>query len=294
MHARQTSCHFNPLPPHGGRLADTGKTDAVNEFQSTPSAWRETAAYGGSFSCAIFQSTPSAWRETFAGWLRPVDSEIFQSTPSAWRETLILRRIFAASVFQSTPSAWRETSLSCSESQVPDHFNPLPPHGGRLRLIKFNICMHIISIHSLRMEGDIEEKKQFALGKAFQSTPSAWRETHIYLLLTFTTFYFNPLPPHGGRLIIRFFAYIVNSISIHSLRMEGDTSIALFDFGISISIHSLRMEGDFLPPTLRSAISISIHSLRMEGDIARFSEHFSRIPFQSTPSAWRETLPVFP
>ena len=151
-----------------------------------------------------------------------------------------------------------------------------------------------ISIHSLRMEGDIEEKKQFALGKAFQSTPSAWRETHIYLLLTFTTFYFNPLPPHGGRLIIRFFAYIVNSISIHSLRMEGDTSIALFDFGISISIHSLRMEGDFLPPTLRSAISISIHSLRMEGDIARFSEHFSIIPFQSTPSAWRETLPVFP
>ena len=178
-HGTYTSfpANFNPLPPHGGRLDLSCHPPSFKLFQSTPSAWRETAAYGGSFSCAIFQSTPSAWRET---------------------------------------------SLSCSESQVPDHFNPLPPHGGRLRLIKFNICMHIISIHSLRMEGDIEEKKQFALGKAFQSTPSAWRETHIYLLLTFTTFYFNPLPPHGGRLIIRFFAYIVNSISIHSLRMEGD------------------------------------------------------------------------
>ena len=34
------------------------------------------------------------------------------------------------------------------------HFNPLPPHGGRLTT-RFHKCHRvIISIHSLRMEGD--------------------------------------------------------------------------------------------------------------------------------------------
>ena len=79
------------------------------------------------------------------------------------------------------------------------------------------------------------------------------------------------------------------SISIHSLRMEGDTTLDSFSNHLSISIHSLRMEGDFftfwnqssnthfnpLPPhggrpslirELSSRIDISIHSLHTEGD----------------------------
>ena len=56
--------------------------------------------------------------------------------------------------------------------------------------------------------------------------------------------YFNPLPPHGGRL-----SYVSDipscvTISIHSLRMEGDTSSGYAFPGKYISIHSLRMEGD--------------------------------------------------
>ena len=34
------------------------------------------------------------------------------------------------------------------------HFNPLPPHGGRRRFSMWMPNPHIISIHSLRMEGD--------------------------------------------------------------------------------------------------------------------------------------------
>ena len=34
------------------------------------------------------------------------------------------------------------------------HFNPLPPHGGRRKAVMFIITDIIISIHSLRMEGD--------------------------------------------------------------------------------------------------------------------------------------------
>ena len=58
---------------------------------------------------------------------------------------------------------------------------------------------NIISIHSLRMEGD----------------PGAFQSVHNWLD-------FNPLPPHGGRRqrLLEFLTPL--RISIHSLRMEGD------------------------------------------------------------------------
>ena len=36
-----------------------------------------------------------------------------------------------------------------------DYFNPLPPHGGRLSQWQYTSLFRAISIHSLRMEGDI-------------------------------------------------------------------------------------------------------------------------------------------
>ena len=58
---------------------------------------------------------------------------------------------------------------------------------------------------------------------AFQSTPSAWRET-VYHGTGFFQFivHFNPLPPHGGRPLSDLAPGEYLSISIHSLRMEGD------------------------------------------------------------------------
>ena len=35
--------HFNPLPPHGGRLFKLWYSSSISSFQSTPSAWRETS-----------------------------------------------------------------------------------------------------------------------------------------------------------------------------------------------------------------------------------------------------------
>ena len=35
--------YFNPLPPHGGRPRRQNSERRGNQFQSTPSAWRETA-----------------------------------------------------------------------------------------------------------------------------------------------------------------------------------------------------------------------------------------------------------
>ena len=197
------------------------------------------------------------------------------------------------------------------------HFNPLPPHGGRLNCRRMEhddefisihslrmegdkecyvllLATHIISIHSLRMEGDARKKdikKSLQIyfnplpphggrrvsimltftsshyfnplpphggrrcepspaptTSTFQSTPSAWRETISTMVSTKGFLHFNPLPPHGGRHRFGDMTYDKLSISIHSLRMEGD---CLLQEGMQIfhciSIHSLRMEGDGIP-----------------------------------------------
>ena len=101
--------YFNPLPPHGGRRIHQGIDPQRYYFNPLP-------PHGG--------RRPQApqWGAT----------EKFQSTPSAWRETCQFNSILYIGVFQSTPSAWRETIHIWKYFRCPLHFNPLPPHGGRL------------------------------------------------------------------------------------------------------------------------------------------------------------------
>ena len=61
--------------------------------------------------------------------------------------------------------------------------------------------------------------------------------------------------------------YVIQRISIHALREEGDGgfhSCAGLLFGISI--HALREEGDRRVSIMRMRNGISIHALREEGD----------------------------
>ena len=175
-----------------------GKNSSL--FQSTPSAWRETAdaeaeARGDGISIhSLRMEGDGEQRETL------LIAKKFQSTPSAWRETnCAVFRWFLLSLFQSTPSAWRETPIMA-----------LPVLG-----------LTPISIHSLRMEGDLPNGLPPSPKVPFQSTPSAWRETphrrsppdiqrisihslrmegdSISSSLTSYSGHFNPLPPHGGR-----------------------------------------------------------------------------------------------
>ena len=123
-----------------------------------------------------FQSTPSAWRETYIRTAKQKERK-FQSTPSAWRETRprthshSLYRISIHSLRMEGDGTGRGGNAGTA------HFNPLPPHGGRRQHIrrafrdaKFQstpsawretACLCIfdnlidISIHSLRMEGDV-------------------------------------------------------------------------------------------------------------------------------------------
>ena len=111
----------------------------------------------------------------------------------------------------------------CRDSRGNENFNPLPPHGGRLeRCVR--LTKSPISIHSLRMEGDAGYNLALEMTTEFQSTPSAWRETTNCTVLFCASIHFNPLPPHGGRLDGCYNFCVGKFISIHSLRMEGDTS----------------------------------------------------------------------
>ena len=85
--------YFNPLPPHGGRLSAIDILVFPTEFQSTPSAWRETLNFG--LGCDIIDISIHSLRmegdglEGKAFFMR----FLFQSTPSAWRETFTISSV---------------------------------------------------------------------------------------------------------------------------------------------------------------------------------------------------------
>ena len=125
---------------------------------------------------ATFQSTPSAWRETHLVYTSYHLPCTFQSTPSAWRETHWHNGQSITRQFQSTPSAWRETLHTAIYYRDQGHFNPLPPHGGRL-FFRFIFSL-LVYFNPLPPHG----------GRRLSRL-----RNHSHRL------YFNPLPPHGGR-----------------------------------------------------------------------------------------------
>ena len=147
-------CYFNPLPPHGGRLIQI--TGCSNGIGISIHSLRMEGDFCGCHS-------PQAGEISIHSLRMEGDIPIyrhfklhalFQSTPSAWRETSTRFAHFDNISFQSTPSAWRETFK----------FSPV-------------VKSISISIHSLRMEGDIQLLCNMHCFNIFQSTPSAWRET---------------------------------------------------------------------------------------------------------------------
>ena len=150
----------------------------------------------------IFQSTPSVWRETPYIWLTRLQLRNFNPLPPYGGRLHNQLQSTATTRFQSTPSVWRETRTQRQR------------HGERG-----------ISIHSLRMEGDIFRNKNRTRTayfnplppyggrpsvthsdghiSVFQFTPSVWRETCGSVKMETVSLDFNPLPPYGGRLICR-------------------------------------------------------------------------------------------
>ena len=158
-------------------------------------------------------------------------------------------------VFLSTPSGWRATNEETKEYRKIMDFYPRPPGGGRL------LTRSALSVPAV-----------------FLSTPSGWRATrrparfprrlsNFYprppgggrLLKIFCfclDFYFYPRPPGGGRLSHSMFPITAETISIHALRVEGDTNTTNnLNKKFNISIHALRVEGDAILCSLMDSAS---------------------------------------
>ena len=125
----------------------------------------------------------------------------------------------------------------------------------------------MISIHALRVEGDKLFLRRYSRGAHFYPRPPGGGRPHHISYRVSNAFNFYPRPPGGGRLRFVCNVDFFSTISIHALRVEGDTpslvSIKIFKGFLStpsgwratktchiciridqISIHALRVEGD--------------------------------------------------
>ena len=161
-----------------------------------------------------------------------------------WRETPRFFRRFIVDKFQSTPSVWRETNYE----------------GSSVRTIQ-------ISIHSLRVEGDVYLYSDFSVTERISIHSLRVEGDNVVYENPCSKDDFNPLPPCGGRLS----------------RNKRRLLEKLFQSTPSVWRETIEI---FFKEITEN---ISIHSLRVEGDLY-FQPGFScRIIFQSTPSVWRET-----
>ena len=107
-----------------------------------------------------------------------------------------------AASFLSTPSGWRATAQTAATNAGTSDFYPRPPGGGRLKYDIVSPPLPDISIHALRVEGDVQLRRERRHGG----------RRHFY-----------PRPPGGGRHNgVTFWRN--GDISIHALRVEGDHS----------------------------------------------------------------------
>ena len=100
-----------------------------------------------------------------------------------------------------------------------------------------------ISIHSLRVEGDLQPMQKCGVLHDFNPLPPCGGRLPAGMMAGNAS-YFNPLPPCGGRPLRRICGADQQRISIHSLRVEGDVRGLHEPLISQISIHSLRVEGD--------------------------------------------------
>ena len=217
-------------------------------------------------NCSTFQSTPSAWRETIYlvenhkfriisihslrmegdfhfHFVLPPNFYFNPLPPHGGRRLSFVTNPFSLTISIHSLRMEGDPLIQSLIQGITD-FNPLPPHGGRRR-----------------------NWKDCAISVKFQSTPSAWRETTSGNPGNMEVENFNPLPPHGGRPAADCRPFAVppfqstpsawretkakpsndakDDISIHSLRMEGDSKTAqesVFHFAYPCTILQKRMQ----------------------------------------------------
>ena len=221
--------------------------------------------FRSSVSAILFLSTPSARRAT-----RPADglSEPFHISIHALRE---------------------EGDHAPSRANLGR--NPISIHAlreeGDADVVKQRVDF-LISIHALREEGDHGPVSFSPMNRLFLSTPSARRATGQRKAQGVTKVFLST--PSARRATDRVDdALLVDLISIHALREEGDSFSLTALASTMISIHALREEGDAPASSLPSTPSNFYPRPPRGGRLQHSGTRRPSLKFLSTPSARRAT-----
>ena len=170
-----------------------------------------------------FLSTPSGWRATLKSVC--ISASCFISIHALRVEGDLsagLLPIGANQYFYPRPPGGGRPPTACCVAYFSRNFYPRPPGGGRQNFVLYFVLFNSISIHALRVEGDV-------------ALPE----------ITSAGIYFYPRPPGGGRRITPCRASPCRRfLSTPSGWRATGWSRAFGRAAIQISIHALRVEGD--------------------------------------------------
>ena len=215
-------------------------------------------------------------------------------------------------LFLSTPSGWRATAPYVADKLYEINFYPRPPGGGRRLAAHFASQIWSISIHALRVEGDLAA--YLAMNSNQIISIHALRvegdvNTRCFHLVKVN--YFYPRPPGGGRHIRRAVSFGVKRFlstpsGWRATRLDARGVFGRHFYprppgggrqqrqgrtgrGVPFLSTPSGWRATYTCPLLMCNHTISIHALRVEGD--RFSRRFvvTLLEFLSTPSGWRAT-----
>ena len=132
--------------------------------------------------------------------------------------------------------------------------------------LRFGVLQgEIISIHALRVEGDSKRGHGGDRPRNFYPRPpGGGRRDHTVFQRGPVNFY--PRPPGGGRRKVLVLGKLLKLFLSTPSGWRATGSPPPQNGGSRISIHALRVEGDVGVETLPPDKLISIHALRVEGD----------------------------
>ncbi len=200
---------------------------------------------------------------------------------------------FSPMSFQSTPSAWRETKACCLCNIRRIYFNPLPPHGGR-RVDAQYASAWIVHFNPLPPHGGRHDSRALLSWlKAFQSTPSAWRETVLFPFCFSPVKIFQSTPSAWRETLLLVFS--TDHVEFQSTPSAWrETRWRLKNISTTPFQSTPSAWRETAPVSARLRTAVHFNPLPPHG-----GRHDSRAllswlkAFQSTPSAWRETV-LFP
>ena len=172
--------------------------DYTDQFQSTPSVWRETKTAGIHGHSAVISIHSLRVEGDAKLWFNcNPDSPISIHSLRVEGDRLDDRRqIFGYISIHSLRVEGDYLSWAWAWAEI--NFNPLPPCGGRLIDFTTFKVLYGISIHSLRVEGD-SSQNMWIERQAISIHSLRVEGDGKRVLMRHTPRHINPLPPCGGR-----------------------------------------------------------------------------------------------